>query len=604
MTTFTDLKLSAPLLQALATEGYETPTPIQAQAIPALLEGRDLLGIAQTGTGKTAAFALPLLQRLTSTDRRAAPRNVRALILTPTRELCVQILDSFRTYGRHLRLSRVAIYGGVSQGPQVQALSRGVDVLVATPGRLLDLMNQGQVKFDGLEAFVLDEADRMLDMGFILPVKRIVAKLPHQRQTLMFSATMPQAVHGLVASLLKEPVRVEVTPVATTAERIAQRVMFVEKANKRPLLENLLADKSISRALVFARTKHGANKVAESLARAGVRADAIHGNKSQNARQKALEDFRSGKVRVLVATDIAARGIDVDGISHVINFDLPNEPESYVHRIGRTARAGNEGIAISFCDGEERAFLRDIEKTIRQPVPVDATHAFHAAHIAEGKRGGGAPQSRGGRGRNGQAPRGDFRQERRPERHEVRDAQPRAEETVRRDHREDRVRADQPRRARDDHAHPHAQPRHGRRPERAEARDAQPQGEQAKQHSHRGERDRNREDRPRQSRDGHAHPHAQPRQGRGGSDHGHRNQASNGSASHPRQEQANGGQAPRHAETRVDARGGDTPPRRSNGQQAAKHHGHNGQQHRNKSSGQRGNDGQRPQQRFQPVRMA
>ncbi len=391
MTTFTDLKLSAPLLQALATEGYETPTPIQAQAIPALLEGRDLLGIAQTGTGKTAAFALPLLQRLTSTDRRAAPRNVRALILTPTRELCVQILDSFRTYGRHLRLSRVAIYGGVSQGPQVQALSRGVDVLVATPGRLLDLMNQGQVKFDGLEAFVLDEADRMLDMGFILPVKRIVAKLPQQRQTLMFSATMPQAVHGLVASLLKEPVRVEVTPVATTAERIAQRVLFVEKANKRALLESLLADKAISRALVFARTKHGANKVAESLARAGVRADAIHGNKSQNARQKALNDFRSGKVRVLVATDIAARGIDVEGISHVVNFDLPNIPESYVHRIGRTARAGNEGIAISFCDGEERAFLRDIEKTIRQPVPVDATHAFHAAHIAEGKRGGGAP---------------------------------------------------------------------------------------------------------------------------------------------------------------------------------------------------------------------
>jgi ATP-dependent RNA helicase RhlE len=606
MTTFTDLKLSAPLLQALATEGYETPTPIQAQAIPALLEGRDLLGIAQTGTGKTAAFALPLLQRLTSTDRRATPRHVRALILTPTRELCVQILDSFRTYGRHLRLSRVAIYGGVSQGPQVQALSRGVDVLVATPGRLLDLMNQGQVKFDGLEAFVLDEADRMLDMGFILPVKRIVAKLPHQRQTLMFSATMPQAVHGLVASLLKEPVRVEVTPVATTAERIAQRVMFVEKANKRPLLETLLADKSISRALVFARTKHGANKVAESLARAGVRADAIHGNKSQNARQKALEDFRSGKVRVLVATDIAARGIDVDGISHVINFDLPNEPESYVHRIGRTARAGNEGIAISFCDGEERAFLRDIEKTIRQPVPVDATHAFHAAHIAEGKRGGGGPQARGGRGRsNGQASRGEPRQDRRPDRHETRDAQPRVEGASRRDHRADGVRADQPRRAREDHAHPHAEPRNGRRPERAEARDAQPQGEQAKQHNHRGERDRNREDRPRQSRDGHAHPHAQARQGRGGSDHGHRGQASasNGAASHPRQEHANGGHAPRQAETRVDGRGGDTPPRRSNGQQAAKHHGHNGQKRGNKPSGQRGNDGQRSQ-RFQPVRMA
>jgi ATP-dependent RNA helicase RhlE len=401
MTTFTELKLSAPLLQALTTEGYETPTPIQAQAIPPLLEGRDLLGIAQTGTGKTAAFALPLLQRLTSTDRRAGPRSVRALILTPTRELCVQILDSFRTYGRHLRLSRAAVYGGVSQGPQVHNLARGLDVLVATPGRLLDLMNQGQVRFDSLEAFVLDEADRMLDMGFIVPVKRIVAKLPKERQTLLFSATMPQAVHGLVASLLKEPVRVEVTPVATTAERIAQRVHFVEKANKRALLQHLLGDKAIARALVFARTKHGANKVAEQLDRAGVRTDAIHGNKSQNARQKALEDFRNGKVRVLVATDIAARGIDVDGITHVINFDLPNEPESYVHRIGRTARAGNDGIAISFCDAEERAFLRDIEKTIRQQVAVDADHPFHAAHIADNARGGsGAPAGQRGRGGN------------------------------------------------------------------------------------------------------------------------------------------------------------------------------------------------------------
>jgi ATP-dependent RNA helicase RhlE len=407
MTTFTELKLSAPLLQALATEGYETPTPIQAQAIPPLLEGRDLLGIAQTGTGKTAAFALPLLQRLTTTDRRAGPRNVRALILTPTRELCIQILDSFRSYGRHLRLSRVAVYGGVSQGPQVQALSRGVDVLVATPGRLLDLMNQGQVRFDQLEAFVLDEADRMLDMGFIVPVKRIVAKLPKERQTLLFSATMPQDVAGLAASLLKEPVRVEVTPVATTAERISQRVHFVEKANKRALLQHLLGNQGIARALVFARTKHGANKVAEQLDRAGVRTDAIHGNKSQNARQKALNDFRNGKVRVLVATDIAARGIDVDGITHVINFDLPNEPESYVHRIGRTARAGNDGIAISFCDAEERAFLRDIEKTIRQQVTVDVDHPFHAAHIADGVRnGGGAPAGQRGRGmRQGKSPR-------------------------------------------------------------------------------------------------------------------------------------------------------------------------------------------------------
>ncbi len=268
MTTFTELKLSAPLLQALATEGYETPTPIQAQAIPALLEGRDLLGIAQTGTGKTAAFALPMLQHLTSTDQRAGPRSIRALILTPTRELASRS-SIFRTYGRHLRLSRAAIFGGVSQGPQVQTLARGLDVLVATPGRLLDLMNQGQVRFDSLEAFVLDEADRMLDMGFIVPVKRIVAKLPKERQTLLFSATMPQAVQGLVASLLNDPVRVEVTPVATTAERIDQRVHFVEKANKRALLQHLLRDKAIARALVFTRTKHGANKVAEQLARRG-----------------------------------------------------------------------------------------------------------------------------------------------------------------------------------------------------------------------------------------------------------------------------------------------------------------------------------------------
>jgi ATP-dependent RNA helicase RhlE len=405
MTTFTDLKLSAPLLQALATEGYEKPTPIQTQAIPSLLDGRDLLGIAQTGTGKTAAFALPLLHRLTSTDRRAAPRNVRALILTPTRELCIQILDSFRTYGRHLRIGRAAVYGGVGQGPQVQALARGVDVLVATPGRLLDLMNQGQVRFDMLEAFVLDEADRMLDMGFIVPVKRIVAKLPKERQTLLFSATMPQDVAGLAASLLKQPVRVEVTPVATTAERVSQRVHLVEKANKRALLQHLLNDPAVARALVFARTKHGANKVADHLARAGIRADAIHGNKSQNARQKALNDFRDGRVRVLVATDIAARGIDVDGITHVINFDLPNEPESYVHRIGRTARAGADGIAISFCDAEERAFLRDIEKTIRQKVDVDAGHPFHAAHLVDGHRAAAQPARGNDRGRHHGGPR-------------------------------------------------------------------------------------------------------------------------------------------------------------------------------------------------------
>ena len=575
MTTFTELKLSAPLLQALATEGYETPTPIQAQAIPPLLEGRDLLGIAQTGTGKTAAFALPLLQRLTTTDRRAGPRSVRALILTPTRELCVQILDSFRTYGRHLRLSRAAVYGGVSQGPQVHNLARGLDVLVATPGRLLDLMNQGQVRFDSLEAFVLDEADRMLDMGFIVPVKRIVAKLPKERQTLLFSATMPQAVHGLVASLLKEPVRVEVTPVATTAERISQRVHFVEKANKRALLQHLLTDKAIARALVFARTKHGANKVAEQLDRAGVRTDAIHGNKSQNARQKALEDFRNGKVRVLVATDIAARGIDVDGITHVINFDLPNEPESYVHRIGRTARAGNDGIAISFCDAEERAFLRDIEKTIRQQVAVDADHPFHAAHIADNVRGGGgAPAGQRGRGGN----RG------KPQRHvSSRSAEDRGGQPERADRGQHRGR------------HANGEQPHGRDMRRTDA----------------GSEGRHRES------NGHHAPGGEPRQhshGRDGRrpdaarDGGERHRGSNGHRQHahgaePREQAHRPGQ--RH-EPRKSADGGHKAQgQRPQGKQHARQDDGGQQPLKRAHRGERGNahsGGGRPQ-RIEPVRM-
>ena len=395
MTSFSDLNLAEPLLRALAAEGYADPTPIQAAAIPPLLEGRDLLGIAQTGTGKTAAFALPLLQRLAAGNRRPAPRSARVLVLTPTRELALQILESFGTYGRHLRLGRTAIFGGVGQGPQVKAMARGVDVLVATPGRLLDLIDQGHVRLDGLEAFVLDEADRMLDMGFIHAVKRIVSLLPAKRQTLLFSATMPDAVAGLATGLLRDPVRVEVTPVASTAERIEQRVLFVEKDQKRALLNELLRDRAIGRALVFTRTKHGANRVAEQLAKGGVRAGAIHGNKSQTARQKALDGFRNGHLRVLVATDIAARGIDVEGITHVINFDLPNEPESYVHRIGRTARAGADGIAISFCDAEETAYLRDIEKVIRQPVPVDAEHPYHAEHIAVARPRGPAPKPQG-----------------------------------------------------------------------------------------------------------------------------------------------------------------------------------------------------------------
>ena len=391
MTSFSDLNLIEPLQRALATEGYTTPTPIQAQSIPVLLQKRDLLGIAQTGTGKTAAFALPILQLLTQSERKAAPKSARVLVLTPTRELAVQIHESFGTYGNNLRISRTTIFGGVGQGQQIQAMSRGVDVLVATPGRLLDLIEQRQVRLDSVEFFVLDEADRMLDMGFLPAVKRIVALVPKERQTLLFSATMPQSVAGLAAGLLRDPARVEVTPQATSAERVGQTVLFVDKEHKRALLDELLRDKAIVRALVFTRTKHGANRVAEQLAKTGVRVDAIHGNKSQGARQKALDGFKSGKLRVLVATDIAARGIDVEGITHVINFDLPNEPESYVHRIGRTARAGADGIAISFCDAEETAYLRDIEKIIRQQVAVDAGHSFHAQHIANARATGRRP---------------------------------------------------------------------------------------------------------------------------------------------------------------------------------------------------------------------
>jgi ATP-dependent RNA helicase RhlE len=384
--TFSGLALVEPIQRALRAENYETPTPIQAQAIPHLLAGRDLLGIAQTGTGKTAAFALPILQRLAG-NRIAARRNaMRALVLTPTRELALQIADSFRAYGRHLGLRAAVIFGGVGQQPQVDALRRGLDILVATPGRLLDLEEQGHVRYDGLEAFVLDEADRMLDMGFIHDIRRIVGKLPKARQSLLFSATMPLEILRLTGAILKEPVRVEVTPPATTVERIEQRVMFVEAANKRALLASLLKDGAISRALVFTRTKHGANRVAEQLAKGGVRADAIHGNKSQGARQRALANFRDGRIRVLVATDIAARGIDIDGISHVVNFDIPNVPESYVHRIGRTARAGAGGVAISFCDGSERGYLRDIERLTRQRLAVVEPPGFAAPRPNQGRQ--------------------------------------------------------------------------------------------------------------------------------------------------------------------------------------------------------------------------
>jgi ATP-dependent RNA helicase RhlE len=378
VTSFSELELIEPLQRAIRAKNYTTPTSIQVKAIPHLLKGRDLLGTAQTGTGKTAAFALPILQRLAGAARPAGSRACRALVVTPTRELAAQIEASFADYGRYLRLSRAVIFGGVGQGPQVKVLARGVDILIATPGRLLDLMNQGFVRLDRLEVFVLDEADRMLDMGFIHDVRKIVKALPGQRQSLFFSATMPAEVAKLADGLLTDPVRVAVHPVASTAERIEQRVMFVEKADKRPLLSEVLKDPGIDRALIFARTKHGANRIAEQLARSGVQADAIHGNKSQTARTRALERFRTGAGRILVATDIAARGIDVEGISHVINYDLPNVPESYIHRIGRTARAGRSGIAISFCDAEERAYLRDIESLIKTRIPVVSDHPWHA----------------------------------------------------------------------------------------------------------------------------------------------------------------------------------------------------------------------------------
>ncbi len=379
--SFSDLDLIEPLLRALSAKNYTTPTPIQAQAIPPMLAGKDLLGVAQTGTGKTAAFGLPILQHITEARSPAGARATRALVLAPTRELAIQIAEEVRAYGRHLNLRQAVVFGGVGQQPQVRALARGVDVLIATPGRLLDLLGQGHLRLDRVTHFVLDEADRMLDMGFIHDVRRIVAALPKRRQTAFFSATMPHEVARLAGDILADPLRIEVAPSATTVERVEQHVFFVETANKRALLAEVLKDPALSRVIVFSRTKHGANRIAQQLEKRGVDAAAIHGNKSQGARQRALEGFKAGRVRVLVATDIAARGIDVDEVSHVINFDLPNEPESYVHRIGRTARAGAAGVALSFCDAGEREFLRDIEKLTRQRLAVVDEHPFHAAAV-------------------------------------------------------------------------------------------------------------------------------------------------------------------------------------------------------------------------------
>ncbi|HQY12558.1 MAG TPA: DEAD/DEAH box helicase [Ferruginibacter sp.] len=374
---FKKLELIDPILKALDAEGYTTPTPIQAQSIPLILERRDLLGCAQTGTGKTAAFAIPILQILFEQKREEhGPRNIKVLILTPTRELAIQIDESFAAYGKYTGLSHTVIFGGVSQLNQTNILRRGVDILVATPGRLLDLISQGFIDLKHLKIFVLDEADRMLDMGFIHDVKRIITKLPAKRQTLFFSATMPPEIQKLAHVLLTNPAKVEVTPVSSTVDAIEQSLYYVGKQDKPSLLLHLLKDEKIITALVFTRTKHGADKVVKFLHRHNITAAAIHGNKSQNARQNALGNFKSGSIRVLVATDIAARGIDIDDLSHVVNFELPNVPETYVHRIGRTGRAGNTGIAISFCDAEERDELKDIQKLIGKNIPVVAEHPY------------------------------------------------------------------------------------------------------------------------------------------------------------------------------------------------------------------------------------
>lgn len=373
---FNDLGLIAPLLNSLQEEGYTQPTPIQEQSIPLVLQGKDLLACAQTGTGKTAAFTLPVLQGLNAQPSKPGTRPIRALILTPTRELAIQIHESCLAYGRHLPLRSTVIFGGVNQHAQVQSLRNGTDILIATPGRLLDLVQQQYVRLNALEYFVLDEADRMLDMGFIHDVKKIIALIPAKRQSLFFSATMPPEIQKLADTILRSPAKVAVHPVSSTTELVQQKILFVDKGNKIPLLMHLLEDKKLDSVLVFTRTKHGADKVAKTLYRHHIKAEAIHGNKSQNARQNALNNFKNRSTRVLVATDIAARGIDVDDLAYVVNFELPNVPETYVHRIGRTGRAGAEGTAFSFCEKEERAYLRDIEQLIKKRIPVVEGHPF------------------------------------------------------------------------------------------------------------------------------------------------------------------------------------------------------------------------------------
>lgn len=379
--TFEQLALIEPICKALKQEGYTTPTPIQAEAIPNVLEGYDLLGCAQTGTGKTAAFSLPIIQKLYQQNKIGRTRGIKALVLTPTRELAIQIGESFAAYGRFAKLRHTVVFGGVGQRPQTDALERGVDVLIATPGRLLDLIGQGFIHLDTLEFFVLDEADRMLDMGFIHDIKRILPLLPKKRQSLFFSATMPPEIERLAGTILHQPEKVEVTPASSTVDKIEQSVYFVEKQEKLNLLKDLLSDESLESVLVFTRTKHGADKVARMLSKAEIGAEAIHGNKSQNARQRALTNFKNHTTRVLIATDIAARGIDVDHLTHVINFELPNVPETYVHRIGRTGRAGRSGVAFSFCDMEEVPLLKDIHKLIGKPIPVAGGREFASSEV-------------------------------------------------------------------------------------------------------------------------------------------------------------------------------------------------------------------------------
>ncbi len=403
--SFENLKLIEPILRALKTEGYTTPTPIQEQSIPIILQQKDLLGCAQTGTGKTAAFAIPILQLLYQDKlQHKEQKTIKALILTPTRELAIQIDESFAAYGKHTGLKHLVIFGGVSQNPQVDALRRGVDILVATPGRLLDLMNQRIVHLDHIKMLVLDEADRMLDMGFVHDVKKVIARVPAKRQTLFFSATMPKEIQQLADTILNKPEKVEVTPVSSTAETIQQSLYYVEKGDKKSLLIHLLKDRSIKTALVFTRTKHGADKVVKDLVKVGITAEAIHGNKSQNARQRALTNFKNRTTRVLIATDIAARGIDIDELTHVINYELPNVPETYVHRIGRTGRAGASGIAFSFCDAEEIEFLKDIHKLIGKEIPVEESqpHPMSLQNITAKLMA--APQKSGGNSRNSSAP--------------------------------------------------------------------------------------------------------------------------------------------------------------------------------------------------------